>query len=58
MGVNPRTDEDAEYFEQEWKNNRGEQIYRYASLEAQECGESMPVCPLALLFSQHEGSGL
>jgi hypothetical protein len=28
MGVNPRTDEDAEYFEQEWKNNRGEQIYR------------------------------
>jgi len=28
MGVNPRTDEDAEYFEQEWKNRRGEQIYR------------------------------
>jgi len=28
MGVNPRTDEDAEYFEQEWKNNRGEQVYR------------------------------
>lgn len=28
LGVNPRTDEDAEYFEQEWKNNRGEQIYR------------------------------
>lgn len=28
MGVNPRTDEDAEYFEKEWKNNRGEQIYR------------------------------
>lgn len=28
MGVNPRTDEDAQYFEQEWKNNRGEQIYR------------------------------
>jgi hypothetical protein len=28
MGVNPRTDEDAAYFEQEWKNNRGEQIYR------------------------------
>ena len=28
MGVNPRTDEDAEYFEREWKNNRGEQIYR------------------------------
>ena len=27
MGVNPRNDEDAEYFEQEWKNNRGEQIY-------------------------------
>jgi hypothetical protein len=28
MGVNPQTDEDAEYFEREWKNNRGEQIYR------------------------------
>ena len=28
MGVNPRTDEDAEYFEREWKNNRGEQVYR------------------------------
>lgn len=28
MGVNPRSDEDADYFEQEWKNNRGEQIYR------------------------------
>jgi hypothetical protein len=28
MGVNPRTNEDAEYFEREWKNNRGEQIYR------------------------------
>jgi len=28
MGVNPRTDEDADYFAQEWKNNRGEQIYR------------------------------
>jgi hypothetical protein len=28
MGVNPRNDEDAEYFENEWKTNRGEQIYR------------------------------
>ncbi|MCA1592956.1 MAG: general stress protein [Acidobacteria bacterium] len=28
MGVNPRNDEDAEYFENEWKNNRGESIYR------------------------------
>jgi hypothetical protein len=28
MGVNPRTDEDAEYFAREWKNNRGEQISR------------------------------
>lgn len=28
MGVNPRTDADAEYFEQDWKNNRGENIYR------------------------------
>jgi uncharacterized protein YjbJ (UPF0337 family) len=28
MGVNPRTDEDAEYFENEWKNNKGENIYR------------------------------
>lgn len=28
MGVNPRTDEDAEYLEQEWRNNHGEQVYR------------------------------
>ena len=28
MGVNPRSDEDAEYFENEWRNNRGEHIYR------------------------------
>lgn len=28
MGVTPRTDEDAEYFESEWKNNRGEEVYR------------------------------
>jgi hypothetical protein len=28
MGVKPRTDEDAEYFENEWKTNRGEHIYR------------------------------
>ena len=28
MGVNPRNDEDAEYFENEWRNHRGESIYR------------------------------
>ncbi|HEY0050279.1 MAG TPA: CsbD family protein [Pyrinomonadaceae bacterium] len=28
MGVNPRSDEDAEYFENEWRNHRGENIYR------------------------------
>ncbi len=28
MGVNPRTPEDAEYFENEWKNYKGEHIYR------------------------------
>ena len=28
MGVNPRTDEDAEYFENEWRNNRAESLYR------------------------------
>lgn len=28
MGVNPRTDEDAAYFENEWKSNKGEHIYR------------------------------
>jgi hypothetical protein len=28
MGVNPRTDEDADYFENEWKNSRGQNIYR------------------------------
>ncbi len=29
LGVTPRNDEDADYFENEWKNYRGEQIYRY-----------------------------
>lgn len=28
IGVNPRNPEDAEYFENEWKNYRGEHIYR------------------------------
>lgn len=28
MGVKPRSDEDAEYLENEWKSNRGEHIYR------------------------------
>jgi hypothetical protein len=28
MGVNPRSDEDAEYFENEWRTHRGEHIYR------------------------------
>ncbi len=28
MGVHPRTDDDADYFEQNWKNNRGSNIYR------------------------------
>lgn len=28
MGVKPRNDEDAAYFEDEWKNSRGENIYR------------------------------
>ena len=29
LGVSPRNDEDAEYFENEWKNNyRGEHVYR------------------------------
>lgn len=28
MGVNPRSEEDAEYFEQEWKKSKGENIYR------------------------------
>lgn len=28
MGVKPRNDEDARYLENEWKNNRGEYIYR------------------------------
>ena len=28
LGVTPRTDEDADYFEREWTNARGEQIYR------------------------------
>ena len=28
MGVRPRTPEDAEYFEREWKSYRGENIYR------------------------------
>jgi hypothetical protein len=28
MGVTPRSDEDADYFENEWKSYRGEHIYR------------------------------
>jgi hypothetical protein len=28
MGVTPRSDEDAEYFEREWKGHRGEGVYR------------------------------
>lgn len=28
MGVNPRNDEDATYFENEWRNNNGQHIYR------------------------------
>ncbi|HEV2884690.1 MAG TPA: hypothetical protein VGW36_07515 [Pyrinomonadaceae bacterium] len=28
MGVNPRTTEDADYFEQEWRTNRAESLYR------------------------------
>ena len=28
MGVTPRTPEDAQYFEEDWKRNRGEQVYR------------------------------
>ena len=28
MGVTPRNPEDADYFEEDWKKNRGEQIYR------------------------------
>ena len=28
MGVNPRNDEDAEYFENEWRRNRAESLYR------------------------------
>jgi hypothetical protein len=34
FGVNPRTDEDAEYIEREWTNARGEQIYRPGAYEA------------------------
>lgn len=28
MGVNPRTPEDADYFENEWRSNRAESLYR------------------------------
>ncbi len=28
MGINPRNDEDATYFENDWRTNRGESIYR------------------------------
>src|ERR1700687_3170709 len=31
MGVTPRSDEDADYLEREWKNARGEKIYRPAA---------------------------
>jgi hypothetical protein len=28
MGVQPRNDEDADYFEKSWRENRGESVYR------------------------------
>ena len=28
MGVTPRNSEDAEYFENNWRTNKGEEIYR------------------------------
>lgn len=28
MGITPRNDEDADYFENEWRNNNGQHIYR------------------------------
>lgn len=28
MGVTPRNPEDAEYFEQDWKSNKGQEVYR------------------------------
>ncbi|MCL6462366.1 MAG: hypothetical protein I4O51_10930 [Flavobacterium micromati] len=28
MGVNPRNDEDADYLEQNWKTNKGQEIYK------------------------------
>ncbi|MBA3692901.1 MAG: hypothetical protein H0X72_20185 [Acidobacteria bacterium] len=28
LGVNPRNDEDADYFENDWRTNRGQNIYR------------------------------
>src|SRR4051794_10718047 len=28
MGVHPRSDEDADYFEQEWQSNKAEDVYR------------------------------
>jgi hypothetical protein len=28
MGVTPRNSDDADYFEEDWKRNRGEQVYR------------------------------
>lgn len=27
MGVNPRNDEDAKYFEENWRNNKGQEVY-------------------------------
>ena len=34
MGFEPKSDEDADYFEREWRNYRGEQIYRPTSRRA------------------------
>ena len=28
MGVNPRNKEDADYFEDDWRKNKGEEVYR------------------------------
>jgi len=34
LGVTPRSEEDAEYFEREWQSCRGEDIYRLSWREA------------------------
>src|SRR2546422_9888777 len=45
LGVTPRSEEDAEYFEREWQSCRGEDIYRLSWREAAEARTTTALTP-------------